>query len=208
MGTFLLAYFLGRCARLAWIVFVEIVRTMWEVKMRALPRPPAPVLRDNDMEGGPANVAEPAPGVPVLGDNDVEGAPANLVAPGALELGANDVEGAPANSVESAPSAPVLADNDADGAPANLAITAAVFGVGLPLGLGPPAPLPSRSISAPERLISTPVAAAVTAASGISGDVSSAALVSAAPTFSAASRGRASTIGHQLSVGEEFCATV
>ncbi|CAN0078902.1 unnamed protein product, partial [Ectocarpus fasciculatus] len=113
MGTFLLAYFLGRCARLAWIVFVEIVRTMWEVKMRALPRPPAPVLRDNDMEGGPANVAEPAPGVPVLGDNDVEGAPANLVAP-------------------------------------------AVFGVGLPLGLGPPAPLPSRSISAPERLISTP----------------------------------------------------
>ncbi|CAN0024670.1 unnamed protein product, partial [Ectocarpus sp. 6 AP-2014] len=115
MATCLLAYSLGRCAKLGWIMFVLMVRAMWEAKRRERPDPPAPALGDNDMEGAPANLVEPVPG--------------------ALVLAANDVEEPPANP------------------------EAAVFGSALPLSPRPPAPLPGRSISAPERLISTPVVA-------------------------------------------------
>ncbi|CAM9873500.1 unnamed protein product, partial [Ectocarpus sp. 4 AP-2014] len=90
MATCLLAYFLGRCAKLGWIMFVLMVRAMWEAKRRARPDPPAPVPEANDVEEPPANLA------------------------------------------------------------------AAVFGSALPLSLRRPPPLPGRSISAPERLISRP----------------------------------------------------
>ncbi|CAN0437060.1 unnamed protein product, partial [Ectocarpus sp. 8 AP-2014] len=114
MATCLLAYFLGRCAKFGWIMFVLMVRAMWEAKRRERPDQPAPVPGANDMEEAPANLLEPVPGALVLAPNDVEESPANLAA--------------------------------------------AVFGSALPLSLRPPAPLPGRSISAPERLISTPVA--------------------------------------------------
>ncbi|CAB1101965.1 unnamed protein product [Ectocarpus sp. CCAP 1310/34] len=163
MASCLLAYFLWRCAKHGWIMFVLMVRAMWEAKRRERHDPPAPVPGADDMEGAPANLVEPVPGAPVLAANGVEEPPANLAA--------------------------------------------VVLGSDLPLSLRPPNPLPGRSISAPERLISRPVI--VTAENNtISRDVGLAALASAAPSFSAASRGRARTVGHHLSFEEEFCATV
>ncbi|CAN0420666.1 unnamed protein product, partial [Ectocarpus sp. 13 AM-2016] len=103
---------LGRCAKLGWIMFVLMVRAMWEAKRRARPDPPVPVPGANGMEGALGNLVEPVPGALVLAANDVEEPPTNL--------------------------------------------EAAVFGSALPFSLSPLPPLPGRSISAPERLISTP----------------------------------------------------
>ncbi|CAN0046039.1 unnamed protein product [Ectocarpus sp. 6 AP-2014] len=156
LRTCALANFLGRCAKLAWTVFVLMVRRKLEAKRRARPGPPAPVLGDDDEQGAPPNVAEPAAPVPPL--------------PQGTENVPNAAGEAGGTGPEVEPSA---------------VVAAAVSGPALLLSFRPPPPLPRRSISAPERLISRP--AVIAAENAISGDVSPA---------SAASRVRANSIGY------------
>ncbi|CBJ28235.1 hypothetical protein Esi_0096_0087 [Ectocarpus siliculosus] len=158
LRTCALANFLGRCAKLAWTVFVLMVRRQWEAKRNALPGPPAPVLGDDDEEGAPANVAEPEATVPPPPPQGTENVP-------------NAAGEAAGTGVEVEPSR---------------IVAATVSGSALLLSLVPPPPLSARSISAPARLVSTPVV--VAADNIISGDVGPAALASAT------SRVRASTI--------------
>ncbi|CAN0024737.1 unnamed protein product [Ectocarpus sp. 6 AP-2014] len=132
-----------------------MVRRKLEAKRRARPGPPAPVLGDDDEQGAPPNVAEPAAPVPPL--------------PQGTENVPNAAGEAAGTGPEVEPSA---------------VVAAAVSGSTLLLSFRPP-PLPRRSISAPERLISR--SAVIAAENAISGDVSPA---------SAASRVRANSIGY------------
>ncbi|CAN0410601.1 unnamed protein product [Ectocarpus sp. 12 AP-2014] len=155
LNTCALAMFLGRCAKLVWTVFVLMVRRQLEAKRRARPGPPAPALGDDGEEGAPANVAEPA--TPVL---------------------------PPPQGTENVPNAAGEAAGTGTEVKRSAIVAAAVSGSALLFGPRPPPPLPARSISAPERLISR--RAVIAAENAISRDVSPA---------SAASRMRANSIG-------------
>ncbi|CAM9174177.1 unnamed protein product [Ectocarpus sp. 4 AP-2014] len=146
LKTCALATFLGRCAKLAWTVFVLMVWRQLEAKRNALPGPPAPVLGDDDEEGAPANVAEAEARVPPPPPQGTENVP-------------NAADAAAGTGAEVKPSS---------------IVAATVSGSALLLSLMPPPPLPARSISAPARLVPTPVDLA--AEGTICGDVSPAAL--------------------------------
>ncbi|CAN0121805.1 unnamed protein product [Ectocarpus sp. 12 AP-2014] len=151
LRTCALAHFLGRCAKLAWTVFVLMVRRQLEAKRNALPGPRAPVFGDDDEEGVPANVAEPE--APVLPPPPTSQGTENVP---------NDEGEAAGTGTEVKPSR---------------IVAATVSGSSLLLSLRPPPPLPARSISAPARLVSRPDV--VAAENTISGDISPAALASA-----------------------------